>query len=166
MIPRANGVLAAAVSLLLGIAAHGIAGGYVPDSRQLLMLGAIAVGVGAVRSAQRSDSCVTVIALLSGGQVASHIALSMLSSPTGHQHDTHTLAMLGWHAAALPASAAALCVISWFLRFLHSTIDAVVRATSVAIGDCGRALRAGLAVVLHHLTPRLSVGMRAPPVSA
>ncbi|MCK0439792.1 hypothetical protein MUG78_10075 [Gordonia alkaliphila] len=175
MITRANGLLAGAVSVILGIAAHGLAGGYRPEGRQLLLLAAIGLGVAAIRGAQvdraqqhrargRSTSeWLAVTGVVAGGQLASHLSLSLLGRPSGH-HTMNSAAMIGWHLAALPAAVIALCAISAVLRLLVSTVAALRVALPARPELTASVTPAEPAVALHDLTPRLSVGMRAPPV--
>lgn len=175
MITRANGLLAGAVSVILGIAAHGLAGGYRPEGRQLLLLAAIGLGVAAIRGAQvdraqrhrargrMTSEWLAVTGVVAGGQIASHLSLSVLGMPSGH-HTMHSAAMVGWHLAALPAAVIALCAISAVLRLLVSTVAALRVVLPARPQPSAAICFAGHDVALHHLTPRLSVGMRAPPV--
>ncbi|GAC58407.1 hypothetical protein GOHSU_38_00460 [Gordonia hirsuta DSM 44140 = NBRC 16056] len=164
MITRTNGLLAGVVSLILGAAAHGVAGGFVPDIGQLLILGAIAAGVGTIRSAQKTDSPLAIAAVLVAGQAASHGVLTVIGAHAGH-HQVHTAAMLGWHVAAVPAAAVLLCAAAWLLRLVCAQVQLVVAPRYRRIRPAAAARVASLVDVPHHLTPRLSVGMRAPPVA-
>lgn len=174
MIIRANGLMAGAVSVILGVGAHGLAGGYRPDTSQLLLLGALAVGVGAIRSAQLrrearrrargrlDDGWASLAAALAGGQLASHLALSALGAHVGHHGDSPLLAMVGWHATALPVAVLALGAAGWPLRVLATTVGMLKVAPRLKVpGTAVPAARP--VVVLHDQAPRLSVGMRAPP---
>ncbi|GAA3964859.1 hypothetical protein [Gordonia caeni] len=177
MITRAHGLLAGTVSVILGIGAHGVAGGFRPDAGQLLLLAVIALGVAAVRTGQvdrerrrrehgRLDgSWTSIAAVLIGGQLASHTVLTAVGSHAGHQHDSNTAAMAAWHVAALPVAVAALGAVDWLLRVLGSTVS-TLRAIGRPLPAAPSHLRAvPAAVVLHDLAPRLAVGMRAPPVA-
>lgn len=176
MITRIDGLLAGVVSVILGITAHGLAGGFRPDGAQLLLLGAIAVAVAAIRSGQADrdrrrrargrlgSSWMAISAVLIGSQCASHVALTAVGSHGGHHHDGDALVMLGWHVAALPVAVAALCAVDWMLRVLGSAIVAL-RTIAAPVPAVPAQLRPVRAVpVLHQLAPRLAVGMRAPPV--
>ncbi|AVL99846.1 hypothetical protein C6V83_05700 [Gordonia iterans] len=176
MIARVNGLSAGLVSAILGIAAHGFAGGFHPDTRQFLILAVTAVAVGAARAAQvdrdrrrrrrgRLESgTLSLGAVLVTGQAAAHGALTLLGPHAGH-HDVNGAAMLGWHAAALPAAVVALAALQWLLGLLSSA-----RATVPGYRPARRspsyvrAYRSG--AVLHALQPVLSVGTRAPPLAA
>lgn len=177
MITRAHGLLAGTVSVILGIGAHGVAGGFRPDAGQLLLLAAIALGVAAVRTGQvdrqrrrRERGCLdgswmSIAAVLIGGQLASHTVLTAVGSHAGHHDDGNTLAMLAWHVAALPVAVAALGAVDWLLRIVGSTVS-VLRAHARPLPAVPPQLRPVPAVVvLHQLAPRLAVGMRAPPVT-
>lgn len=175
MITRANGLVSGVVSVILGITAHGLAGGFEPQTSHLLIIAAIAGAVGAVRSAQvareqrrRARGRVAVswlptAVVLVSGQVAVHIALSLLGSHAGHHRESSSLVMLGWHAAALPAAVAALCAISAVLRVLASTVERLRRLVPPAVSAEPALAPVALDVAARHLSPRLSVGMRAPP---
>ncbi|MFC0316509.1 hypothetical protein ACFQNE_13760 [Gordonia phosphorivorans] len=175
MITRANGLLAGAVSVILGTAAHSLAGGYRPEGRQLLLLLAIGLAVAAVRGAQvdraqqrrargrLSSEWASIAGVLIGGQLASHLALSVLGSQSGHQHAVNTVTMAGWHVAALPAAVLALAAISAVLGLLSTTV-ATLRSYSMTPRRLAVVLPTSAPdVPAHQLAPRLSVGMRAPP---
>lgn len=164
MIARTNGLLAGFVSVILGIGAHGFAGGALPETGQLMILAVIGFGVGALRSARSKDSWTSIAAVLVGGQVAAHATLSLIGTTAGHHHDVGSLAMLGWHLIAVPAAVVVLCSTAWLLTVLTTTIGIVVEP-GCGVSELAPKTLAGAAVsALHHLTPRLSVGMRAPPL--
>ncbi|MGB3698227.1 MAG: hypothetical protein WBA05_12425 [Gordonia sp. (in: high G+C Gram-positive bacteria)] len=115
----AHGLLAAVVSLILGLAAHSLGGGHIPSSTQLLVLAALALGVGFVRAGQirsveRSRavgrnriSATGSLAALVGGQVGAHVVLSVMDGHLGHDMAPGPL-MLAWHVLVVPAAAAVL----------------------------------------------------------
>ena len=164
MIARTNGLLAGFVSVMLGIGAHGFAGGALPDVGQVMVLALIGAGVGALRSAQRRDSKTLIAGVLIGGQLAAHVTLSLMGSAAGHHHAVNSAAMLGWHLLAVPAAVLVLCAAAWLLRVVSSTIGVVVGHGRIETDFAQTAVRRTV-VALHDLAPRLSVGMRAPPVA-
>lgn len=162
MIARTNGLLAGLVSVILGIGAHGFAGGALPDAAQLMMLALIGLGVGALRSAQRHDSKTSIAAVLLGGQLVTHLTLSLMGAAGGHHHAVNSMAMLGWHLIAVPAAVLVLCAAAWLLRVVSSTIG-IVDERGRLNAETTSSVVPRTVVALHDLAPRLSVGMRAPP---
>ncbi|GAB08808.1 hypothetical protein GOARA_021_00450 [Gordonia araii NBRC 100433] len=175
MLVRANSLFAGIASFVLGTGAHTAAGAVSPDARQLTLLAMIAGVVSMIRAGhaiaeQRehstgrlTSSWKSVVLVLVGGQLAAHIVLSVLAAPGGH-HDVSSLAMVGWHAAAMPAAAVLLVSASWLLRVLTSTLRVIGRPTRLGANPTRPAVPTRKDHALHGLAPQLSVGRRAPPL--
>lgn len=96
-----------ATTATLGVAAHGLGGGGLPDSATLTLLLAVCAGVGAAVGGVPvlSRSRWALLAALAAGQGAGHLALTVASDV--HLHTgVPAPAMLGAHAAATGVCAA------------------------------------------------------------
>ncbi|WP_336793064.1 hypothetical protein [Gordonia malaquae] len=173
-----HGVLAAAASVILGVAAHVLGGGFGghgPSTAHVLVLMALAIVVGVVRANQvrlteerrsrgriHNDWIGTASAVV-GGQIAAHLALSMLGHGSSVLPDAR---MTAWHAIAVPVVVVVLVL-----------AERVERAFASRLADLTR-LAAGVTVVAEvswkpvfvDLPPSVSqdvfssAGIRGPPV--
>ncbi|MEV0356064.1 hypothetical protein AB0H71_08365 [Nocardia sp. NPDC050697] len=156
--PVVGGLVAA-----LGVAAHGAAGGGLPGGADFALLQAVSVLTGAVavlaRQRGRFADAVGLLAVLAGGQYATHLLLA------AHEHNastTSTTLMAGAHAAATVLVALAIPAAERFAALAARTLRALlgpVRAmplTSLA-GFPGTPL-------LRAAGPLGAIGPRAPPV--
>ncbi|GAA4665642.1 hypothetical protein [Gordonia humi] len=173
--PAMHGVLAAVVSLILGVAAHGFGGGLTahgPATSHVLILGALAVVVGLIRAGQvksadarRSPGVgwVGTAAALVGGQVVAHACLAML----GHGALMPDTSMLVWHVLALPAAVAVLVVAE---RLTHACRRRILIVRRLATGVepvepiVPAAVHSTLARV-HTLLLVSASGVRGPPAA-
>ncbi|EGD53300.1 hypothetical protein [Gordonia neofelifaecis] len=175
----AHGLLASAVSLLLGIAAHSIGGGHVPSTTQLVVLSGLALCVGLVRARQvRSVEASRVrgrvrispsgsLAALTVGQAGAHVSLSLMSGHAGHGTSVAPgPAMLLWHLLAVPAAAAVLFAAERLSRAIGGGVARAWRlvSTPVLVAEPFVALCGDRHVTA--LRPRpmaASAGVRGPP---
>ena len=175
----AHGLLAAVVSLLLGITAHTLGGGHLPTALQITTVAALATCVGLVRVAQlraversRARGRITIsasgtFAALTVGQVGAHIVLSLLD---GSMHGGGVIpgpAMLLWHVLAVPAAGAVLFAAERLHRAYGAGLSRMWRLLSapVAAADAHRFPVDGVALLVRGPSPMVAAeGLRGPPL--
>lgn len=173
----AHGLLAALVSVILGITAHSFGGGHLPTALQLATVTALATCVGLVRAAQLRAveqsrargrieiSATGTLTALTVGQAGAHTALTLLD---GSMHGADLVpgtAMLLWHLLAIPAAAAVLFVAERLHRACGTSLHRLWRFVSAPIAGDDVALTP-VDDVLVHLRPSpmvAAVGLRGPP---
>jgi hypothetical protein len=111
----------------LAVAAHGVASGHTPDTTGLLLLMLLGVAAGAM--SRHLSTATGFLALLTGTQVAAHVALSATAAPMTMSHQSSTSTMLITHLIAIPLCA---LLISGAGR-LYEVITSVLRALRVLI---------------------------------
>ena len=99
--PTVLGTTAGITTAVLAVAAHGAAGGGVPTGPVTVLLIAVAATIGILGAHQPS---LPPVALLAGGQAATHVALTVLVAGHGHM----SLSMLGAHVIAVAGCAVLL----------------------------------------------------------
>ncbi|MGB3709300.1 hypothetical protein [Gordonia sp. (in: high G+C Gram-positive bacteria)] len=174
----AHGLLAAIVSLVLGIAAHSLGGGHIPSSTQLVVLVGLALCVGLVRAGQVRSverarvagrikvSVVGVLAALTAGQAAAHVVLSVIDGHHGTAMVPGSL-MLTWHLLAVPAAAGVLFVAERLSRACGDNIAHLWRLLSLGVSSQVEAVTSQVDRQVATLTPapmRAAAGVRGPPV--
>ena len=176
----AHGLLAAAVSLLLGVAAHSLGSGTVPSAIQIVVLGGLAACVGLVRAAQlraverdRSRGYVkisgtAVLAALVVGQVGAHVALALMDAHGAHGASlVPGPVMLMWHVLAIPAAAAMLFAAERLNRTCGDGVARVWRIiTAPVLGNVFVMVAAGdhSLLTLRPSPMVAAAGVRGPPV--
>ncbi|WP_026919324.1 hypothetical protein [Gordonia shandongensis] len=151
----AHGVLAAVVSMILGVGAHSLGGSHIPTAAQTVLLLGLALGVGLVRGRQvRSVEAdrirgrvrigwVGALATLSVGQAGAHLVLSLIDGHGAHgaAESIPGPAMLFWHIVAVPAAGAILFLAerlsracSGRLDLARLLVDAPVSAPATVVG--------------------------------
>lgn len=176
----AHGLLAAAVSLILGITAHSLGGGHLPTAMQFTTVAGLATCVGLVRAAQlrsversrargqlRISATGTIVALVVG-QVAAHIVLAMLGGHSMHGAEIMPgPTMLLWHVLAIPAAAAVLLAAERLDRASRARLAQFWRLLSAPV-DGAEALLvradAGNLTVLRPSPMVAAAGVRGPPM--
>ncbi|WP_330233834.1 hypothetical protein OHA40_16055 [Nocardia sp. NBC_00508] len=171
---RLRGGLVGALVATLAVAAHGAAGGGIPDSTELTLLLLIATVMGSAAGAVPVRPGPVVLGLLGAGQLASHAALS---GPLGHDHTGRgtggatTLSILpaGWMLFAHAVATLGCAVLIVLAERLHAVASGALRAilarprTSRIVGapqwpDPG--------LPPYRCAPNGAIGPRAPPVPA
>lgn len=136
---RLRGAFVASASGAMSIAAHGAAGGALPDTPALLMVVLACCAVGAAAAARRAPSTAGLALLLLGGQGLGHLMLSVFADH--HQHGGHAaqpgLAMLAAHAAAAGATAALLAAAERLGRAVLRAVARIVVLLSLPVPDLG-----------------------------
>lgn len=96
---RIRGAAVGAVSATMAVAAHGGAGGALPDVTGVFLLLGLSVILGVLGCAtpKLRTSRTGLFALLSAGQLAGHEVLAV----SGHNHGSASSTMVGAHAAAV-----------------------------------------------------------------
>ncbi|WP_067468165.1 hypothetical protein [Nocardia amamiensis] len=170
---RLRGGLVGALVATLAVAAHGAAGGGVPDSTELTLLLLIAAAAGAAAGMAPGRPGPMLVGLLGVGQLASHAALSGL---LGHDHTGHgtrgatTLPTLpvGWMLFAHALATLGCAVLIMLAGRLYAVASGALRAI-FAPPPVARVIGAphwpdpGLAA--YRCAPNGAIGPRAPPVS-
>ncbi|KWX21218.1 hypothetical protein AFM11_26560 [Mycolicibacterium wolinskyi] len=160
----AVGMLTAA----LAVAAHGTAGGVLPDGAITAQLAVLAVTLGAVAATVRAaDRAAVLWALLGSGQLLAHALLATAD----HAHAPNPMAsgatMLVAHVLAVTVGAALIAGGARFCAAMSRAVRAVAAsggrlpaaATSVLVGSTDQPLHSALFLAA-------SVSHRGPPVGA
>ncbi|MFC3963825.1 hypothetical protein [Nocardia jiangsuensis] len=157
--PVAGGLVAA-----LAVAAHGIAGGGFPGGADFALLQAVSVLTGAVavlvRRSGRFADAAGLLAVLAGGQYATHLLL------TAHEHGTSTPStalMVGAHVLATLLVAVAIPAAERFTALAATTLRALLgppRAQPLPTRPAGFPGTP----LLRAAGPLGAIGPRAPPV--
>ena len=174
-----HGVLAAVASVILGVAAHVLGGGFGghgPSTAHVLVLIALALVVGVVRANQvrvteerRSrghirNGWIGTASALVGGQIAAHLALSMLGHGSSVVPDGR---MTAWHIIAVPIVVVVLVLAERVERAFASRVAHLTRvAAGVAVG--AEVSWTAVFVDVRRCVPRdvfSSAGIRGPPMS-
>ncbi|MCF8572312.1 hypothetical protein L5G32_18820 [Gordonia sp. HY002] len=173
--PATHGVLAAVVSAILGIAAHGFGGGFGahgPATSHVVILLSLAVVVGVVRAGQVKGAqtrggrrfvgtgWTATAAALVGGQAAAHISLAML----GHGSMAPGASMLAWHVVALPAAVGVLVVAECLAHSYGSQVAVVLGfAEGFATDDIAPTVPAPAVETAYSRALQSVSGVRGPP---
>ncbi|MGC4962724.1 YtxH domain-containing protein [Gordonia sp. DT101] len=119
-------VAAGVVVPVVAVAAHGIGGGSVPGSAGVLLSGGIGALVALVLGSQRRRSAtaatLSTAGLLTLAQIASHLSLMAVQTPSAAMHHDALLPMLLTHLIAIPLSAGLIVAAAGLLRALTSTV--------------------------------------------
>ncbi|WP_424183677.1 hypothetical protein ACOBQX_17015 [Actinokineospora sp. G85] len=132
----ARGVLLGFSSTALAVAAHGIAGGGVPDTAATVVLAAL-VGWAGTGIADRRTGFVPTLLLLGGGQTTLHVLLSHVA--VAHPGETApgsllpTPLMLALHGVALLLTALLLTKASAAFATAAAALRGLVRAIAVVL---------------------------------
>lgn len=127
---------------MLAVAAHGGAGGGVPDPSALLLLLGLSSALGLCAASLTRRPVLVVVGLLGLGQLAGHLVLSSLVSVAAHQHTGDTAApaggMLGAHAVATVLGAALILLAErvgpWSAAAMRRVLSALRSPVVVAQG--------------------------------
>ncbi|WP_156755440.1 hypothetical protein [Actinokineospora pegani] len=131
-----RGVLLGFSSTALAVAAHGIAGGGVPDTAVTIVLAAL-VGWAGTGVADRHTGFVPTLLLLGGGQATLHVLLSHVA--VAHPGETApgsvlpTPLMLALHVVALLLTALLLTRASAAFATAAAALTGLVRAIAVVL---------------------------------
>ncbi|WP_225730402.1 MULTISPECIES: hypothetical protein [unclassified Nocardia] len=160
---QVRGCLVGAAVGALAVAAHGTAGGGLPNSAELtllLLIAAAAGGVAGLRPASRGS----VFGLLALGQFGGHVALSGMLGHESHSSPLSTGPMLFAHIVATFCCAALILVVDRLYAVVSQAIRValgVPRRSRVA----DRRRWADPGVPHYRFHPNGAIGPRAPPVS-
>ncbi|MEU2036305.1 hypothetical protein [Nocardia amamiensis] len=170
---RLRGGLVGALVATLAVAAHGAAGGGVPDSTELTLLLLIAAAAGSAADTAPGRPGPVLVGLLGAGQLAGHVVLSGL---LGHDHAGHGsrgVTMLptlpvGWmlfaHALATLGCAVLIVLAGRLYAVASGVLSAIFAPPRAArIIDAPHWPDPGLAP--YRCAPNGAIGPRAPPVS-
>ncbi|MGO3328650.1 hypothetical protein [Gordonia sp. (in: high G+C Gram-positive bacteria)] len=170
--PATHGVLAGAVSAIIGTAAHGFGGGFGahgPATSHMLILLALAVVVGVVRAGQvkgggrsAGTGWVSTAVAVVGGQVAAHVALALL----GHGSVVPGGAMIAWHIFALPAAVGVLVVAERLAHSYGSQVAVMLgSAAGFATDDIKPTVPTPAVETAYSLALQSASGVRGPPAT-
>ena len=123
---RARGIAVGSSAGLLTVAAHGAAGGGLPDATSSTVLVAVCAVIGALATTTVTRSRFATAALLGAGQLAGHAALSTTMHHV-HSAGPGTLPMLTAHAIATVLCAVLIVAAARLL----SAITHVVRVIAI-----------------------------------
>ncbi|WP_454194447.1 hypothetical protein [Nocardia sp. Marseille-Q1738] len=171
---RLRGGLVGALVATLAVAAHGAAGGGVPDSTELTLLLLIAAAVGSAAGMAPARSGPALVGLLGLGQLASHAALSGLLGHDHAGHGTSSATMVptlpaGWMLFAHALATLGCAVLIVLAGRLYTVASGALRAIfapprAARIGGAPHWPDPGLPP--YRCAPNGAIGPRAPPVSA
>jgi hypothetical protein len=173
-----HGVFAAAASVILGVAAHVLGGGFSghgASTAHVLVLIALAMVVGVVRANQvriteerrsrghiRNGWTGTASAVV-GGQIAAHLALSMLGHGSSIVPDAR---MTAWHVIAVPVVVVVLVLAERVERAVASRVADLTRLAAGADVDVAASWRPVFVDVPRGVSRDVfsSAGIRGPPL--
>ncbi|MBC6449261.1 hypothetical protein [Actinokineospora xionganensis] len=121
----ARGALLATTSTALTIAAHGMAGGGVPETAVTVVIAALIAWAGTA-VASRARSLSAMVALLGTSQLTLHVLFAYVSH--GHDAVALTPTMLATHVVAIGATAVLLTQADAALDLVAAAITGLVRA--------------------------------------
>jgi len=121
----ARGALLATTSTALTIAAHGMAGGGVPEAAVTVVIATLIAWAGTAVAA-RARSLGTMFALLGVTQLSLHVLLAYVSH--GHEAVALTPAMLATHVVATAVTAVLLTQADAALDLVAAAVAGLVRA--------------------------------------
>ncbi len=158
-----RGTAVGALTAALAIAAHGVAGGRLPDGAVAAQLLVLSVTLGALAAnLTAANRTVVLWGLLGAGQLLAHALLAT----AGHVHDAQPgLAMFGTHVAAVSLAAGLIACGARLLAAVSRVVRVIVRNGRVAPESAAGGTARSADQPLH--SARLlaaSVSHRGPPV--
>jgi hypothetical protein len=163
---RWRGVATAALTTSLCIAAHAAAGGALPSGAGVVLVGVMALTLGALATTVPCAARTSVLlALLGAGQLGGHLLLGS----AGHQHATSTgqpgIAMTVAHVAAVGAGAVLIAAAGRLSATLSRTVRVITATPRLPVAPARvRTFRGGDQPLRSSLQLAASVSHRGPPV--
>ncbi|MGQ4598835.1 hypothetical protein [Nocardia sp. R6R-6] len=171
---RLRGGLVGALVATLAVAAHGAAGGGVPDTTELTLLLLIAIATGSAAGMVSTRPGPALVGLLGAGQLAGHAELSGSSAFDHARHGitgatTVSILPAGWMLFAHVIATLGCAVLIVLAGRLYTVASGVLRALFApprAARIVGAPHWPDPGLPLYRCAPSGAIGPRAPPVSA
>jgi hypothetical protein len=162
---RLRGTAAGLLTATLAVAAHGAAGGALPQGSAAVLLGVLAATVGGLAAtlAHAADARV-MVGLLATGQLVGHAMLSA----AGHSHGgsgSPTAAMLLAHATAVVAAAMLIGAADRLCRAVSRVVEVATRVVIAPVPGRSAVVIAADQPLRSILLLAASMSHRGPPVS-
>ncbi|MFC8529052.1 hypothetical protein [Nocardia sp. NPDC057227] len=166
--PGLRGPVVGALVAALAVAAHGAAGGGFPGGADFALLQAVSVLTGAVavlaRRRGRFADAAGLLAVLAGGQYATHLLLASHLGSSGSGHFAGSAAMVVAHVLATLLVALAIPAAERFAALAATTVRALLGPHRAARPRARTAGFPGTPLLLRAAGPLGAIGPRAPPV--